>query len=229
MNFDKTFLKYLHTQFNDNSLSHKKELYMVSESVEFVSDYFDNTFGVVLEKSDARIKNFRKFCKTIHKMRINRKQEGSVVINVQTMDSFKFLDSAIMNVMQRIESGAIKITDENGKEISKIVIASFGKDSSGKETSSAWTGSVQKFIDIIHDAPSKEESAMEGTNKFYLRNLPETIVKNKKDVEYIIIGIIIESDDSFYDTAGISIIGIPEEREEEIANAAVLKMFGYDE
>jgi len=202
---------------------------MVSDSIEFVSNFFNETFGVLSTKSDIRINSFKKYCNSIHKMRNDRK-EGAVVITVQTMDSFKFLEQAIMNLMSRIESGELRLKDESGRSISNILIASFGKDKDDKLTSSAWKGSVEDFINIVNDTvnSSNDESIIEGSNTFYLRSLPSTILKNKKDVEFIIMGIIIESDDSFYDTAGISIIGIPSEREEDLRDKAVLKMFGYE-
>lgn len=202
----------------------------MEKEIEFVASYFDTTFSAVLNKPDPRIKNLRKFCNTILKMKKDRSigNQGDVSVNVQVLDDFKFLDGAIMGVMQRIENGSIKIYNEEGKEISKIMVASFGVDSKGVESVSGWSGSVTNFLDAVNSTIENEkESEFKESNTHYLRHLPESIVKNKKDVEYIIIGIIICNDDNFYDKAGISIIGIPDDRSEEFVNKTVLNMFNY--
>jgi len=202
---------------------------MKNDSVEFVVEYFDETFSALANKDDARIKYLKRYCNSLFKMR-NDREKGSVIVNLQVMDSFKYLESNLSNMITRIEKGDIKIFDDNNQSCADVIVASFGKkkDSNGNDvmSSSGWKGSIDEFIKLISDTMSEDSEYTPGSNNFYLRSLPEKIIKNKSCVEFIIIGIVIKTD-SFYDTAGITLIGLPEEREEDVHNLNVLDMFGY--
>lgn len=196
---------------------------MVSESIEYVGEYFDDTFMTILEnKLDARIFALRKYTKSLINMRKKRVGNGSVIVTLQTFDSLKYLEPCALNIIKKIENNEIKM-HENEKEVCNVIIASFGDNNSA----SGWSGKVSEFIEIVSNANGNKDETP-GSNRYYLRNFPETIIKNKKDVNFIIFGTVIHFDNEFYDTAAINIIGIPEDREEDIRVKQILSLFGYD-
>lgn len=200
---------------------------MVSESVEFVTEYFDNTFSPVISKSDERISSLKKYCNTLSKMRLKRAGKGSIVATVTVMDSLKYLEPVFHNFIRKLDSGEIKLHDDSGKEVCDIVMASFGKDEDDNPVNCGWKGPVSDFTSVMGEATEAGNKSLPGTNGFYLRSVPETVIKNKSAVEYIIFGIIVKYDNECYDTAAISVIGIPSSRKDEIHERAVLSMFNY--
>lgn len=218
------------------SVFKKGEFVMVSEAIEFVTDCFDETFEPLLNKKpeDERIISFKKYINTLSKMRKKRCNTGSVIVTLQVMDSFKYLEQSTLNIVNKIENGEIKIHNNNGDLIADVIIASFGnmdvkvsKDKFEKKiTTSGWKGSIEEFINIIRNYDI-EKNKFPGTNGFYLKSFPEEIIKNKSTVEYIIFGLVVKNDEEFYDTAAVNIVGLPSSRNEDVHIKNVLTMFGY--
>lgn len=196
---------------------------MVSESIEYVGEYFDETFASILnDKKDARIEALKKYTKTLITMRKKRVGTGSVIVTVQTFDSLKYLESCALNIINKIGKGEIKM-HEGEKEVCNVVLASFGENNV-----SGWTGKMSEFIEIVSNTENKKVETP-GSNSFYLRNFPESLIKTKEDVDFVIFGVVIQTEEKdFYDTCAVSIIGIPENREEEIREKTILSMFGYN-
>ena len=193
----------------------------ISETVQFVSEFFDDTFGSVIDKPDERIQSLRKYCKTLAKMRKDRiKKVGSVIISVQIMDSLKYVEAALLTLVKRLESKEIVVFSDDNISICDVMIASFGK------TNSYWKKPISEFVELMSDW-SNTQKYNHGTSEFYLRALHDSIIKEPEGVEYIIFGIVTKNDEESYDYAHINVIGVPNSRKKEIEVKFINEMFGY--
>lgn len=216
---------------------------MLSETIEFVNDYFNDTFHPVINEegkcvyNDPRIQALKKYCNTVTNMRRRRVEKGYVISSVQIMDNLKYTEASLHTLLKRIDSGELKLYDD-GKEICDVVIAFFsdikekesGNSYSWKYKTNGWKGSMSEFMEVMMNVEEKEQGEYKPKSKnFYLKSFPETIIseEEKKNVEFFIFGVLVKSDSSEYDNIAITIIGMPKNREIEIHERNVKRMFGY--
>lgn len=197
---------------------------MVSESIEFVANFFDDTFNVVSQKNDRRISVLKKYCKTLQNLRTKRVGDGSVTVSLQILDSLKYTDPSLNTFLQRIENGEIILHNEDGSSAGDIIITGFG--SAESKNGMGWKGTIAEFVAKMSDHKVDSMLNRADSNRFFLRSFPKDILDSER-VEFYIFGVVANSDKLGYDTAIVSVVGVPSERLEEIHEANVLKMFGY--
>lgn len=189
---------------------------MVSETREFVVDFFEDTFSPVIEKGDVRIAKLKQYCKSLKKNKQSKQDgTGTVVVSLQVMDSLKYCEPSLHALIKRMNDGEIDITDDVD-----IIIAAFGQDDYKK----GWKGSIHKFVELMQSVVASPEEY--GTNGYYTRSYHSDMFDGAK-TDFIIFGVYVHKPEALYDTCAVNLIGLPKEREEEILNSQMLQMFGY--
>jgi len=189
---------------------------MVSETREFVVDFFDDVFGVISDKTDVRIGKLKQYCKSLKKIKHGKQDgTGTVIVSLQVMDSLKYCEPSLHALIKRMNDGEIDITDDV-----EIIIAAFGQDNYKK----GWKGSIHKFVELMQSVVAAP--AEHGTNGYYTRSYHADMFDGDL-TDFIILGVYVHKSEELYDTCAINLIGLPKEREEEILNKQILEMFGY--
>ena len=197
---------------------------MVSESLEFVVDTIDNQFAGIDETSDRRIAAIKKYCKTLGKFRTKRCGGGSVIISLQIMDDLKYANRYIGSVLNRLASGEVSIYNDDDTSATDVIIAAFGSDNKGV---SGYSKPAIDFIATMGDHKIAPKNESPSINKgYYLRDFPTNIVDESK-TEFFIIGLVSTVPNTEFDTAIVTVIGLPRERYEEITERNLKSMFGF--
>ena len=196
---------------------------MISETVEFVPEFFDEIFSSVA--TDRRVKSLKKVCTSLVNDRKSREGNGSVLVSAQIMNNLKYTAPALQAFLNRIESGEVEINDEDGLDKTFIYIASFGDGSKG--SSSGWKGSCAQFIEMMMKHKVDESDTDTASKRFMLRDIPTSIV-NHDTCEFFIFATVEPNKVTGYDRAIVSVIGMPIERIEEVHKAQMLRMFEFD-
>jgi len=208
---------------------------MVYETVEFTSNYFDDVFASVKNGDtfkDIRIECLKKFVNSIDskkKSRIKTDVKVPSVISVQVMDNLKYFKPSLFTMLKRVESDELKIFDENNNPICDIMVASFGKNIQSKNRigeygATGWYGDINKFFELMQERENEIKLSKNQNTSFYMNIIHDDIIKDKKNVEFVIFGVITKNDSS-YDAVAINLIGIQKDRLEEINNKNILRMF----
>lgn len=195
---------------------------MVSESIEFVVDFFENQFQCV-PTGDRRLEAFRKYCKTLKKSRIQRTGKGSVIVSVQSYDHLKYTQPCLGSFLSKVQEGVIPLFNEKNESTGNIIIISIGDVD---ERPHGWKGSISDFLELVQEHKVDRTIDRSDMNRFYLKDFPKQILDSDK-TQFYIFGVINTNDDEGYDTAFVSIVGLPLERIEEAQVAASRKMFGF--
>ena len=197
---------------------------MVHDSIEFVVDYMSDVFDCVKDKSDRRIIAIKRFCNTLKKSREKRCGSGTVLVTLKIYDHLKYANPATESFLKNIDSGRIQIFKEDSDvSAGDIMIMSFnGKD----DKPSAWSSSINNFFIKMTEHVSEHFEKPANSNRYYLQHYPKEIL-DSENTQFFIFCVVTNVDDGGYDLADISIVGFPKEREEEIHEIAITKMFAY--
>jgi len=191
---------------------------MIFEPVEFTYDYIDQFFSPMNDLQDARFTMFKKYCKSLNSLR-NKRKPGTVIISLQVMDDLKYTNTSLRMFLNKVENNEIRITDSEGVPNCDIIIAAFGSDDSEK---TGWRGTVEQFTKIV----SEHDESGGINSKSFLGAFPEVIMNNTT-TKFYIFGVVNKIDDSPFDIANVTIIGMPNDRATEIHNKNIRGMFNY--